>query len=33
MPDCPTLYTECNYKGESFNLCKDTANFEKVDWT
>mmetsp|Transcript_4498 Transcript_4498/g.695 ORF Transcript_4498/g.695 Transcript_4498/m.695 type:complete len:93 (+) Transcript_4498:1972-2250(+) len=32
-PDCPTLYTECNYEGESFNLCNDIEDFSKVDWT
>jgi len=25
-PDCPTLYTECGYQGEAFDLCKSVAD-------
>jgi len=32
-PDCPTLYTKCNYEGESFDLCENVGDFSKVDWT
>ncbi|KAM3141453.1 hypothetical protein pb186bvf_006571 [Paramecium bursaria] len=29
-PDfCATLYTECNYRGKSFNLCGENENFSK----
>lgn len=33
MPDCPTLYTECGFVGESFNLCDNVEDFAAVDWT
>lgn len=32
-PDCPTLYTECGFEGESFNLCENVADFSSKDWT
>lgn len=32
-PDCPTLYTECGYEGDSFNLCENVPDFSEVDWT
>ena len=31
-PDCPTLYSECGYTGESFSLCANVEDFEAQHW-
>lgn len=31
-PECPTIYTECYFGGQSLNLCGSNPDFGEDDW-